>query len=175
MTRTCHSQKAALHSIPSSNPARSSSSHPLVLASTYPVDEQGPVGEGGDLVHVEGVEDPLVLGPGDELEGRVGLDVTVDHPAEGQGQVLDGRGEHNAGRVCKKTFIVVKWNKSMPSCYHDNMKDLQVTSSIAGACCGLPMPLVTSQTYVPASSDLIGEMIRAPSGWIVTRPWVRGY
>ena len=50
-----------------------------------------------------------------------------------------------------------------------------MTSSIAGACCGLPMPLVTSQTYVPASSDLIGEMIRAPSGWIVTRPWVRGY
>ena len=100
---------------------RSSSSHPLVSASTYPVDEQGAVGEGGDLVHVEGVEDPLVLGPGDELEGRVGLDVTVDHPAEGQGQVLDGRGEHNAGRVCKKTFIVAKWNKAMPSCYHDNI------------------------------------------------------
>ena len=47
--------------------------------------------------------------------------MTVDHPAEGQGQVLDGRGEHNAGRVCKKTFIVAKWNKSMPSGYHDNI------------------------------------------------------
>ena len=149
----------------------------LILTETYPVDKQGSVGECRYLVHVEGVEYPLVLGPRDELEGRVGLDVTVDHPAEGQGQVLDGRGEHNAGRVCKKTFIVAKWNKSMRAymLYHDNMKDLQVTSSIAGACCGLPMPLVTSQTYVPASSDLIGEMIRAPSGWIVTRPWVRGY
>ena len=32
------------------------------------------------------------------------------------------------------------------------------------------MPLVTSQTYVPASSDLIGEIMSAPSGWTVTRP-----
>ena len=52
--------------------------------------------------------------------------------------------------------------------------DLQVTSRIAGACWALPMPLVTSQTYVPASSDLIGEIMSAPSGWTVTRPWVRG-
>ena len=54
-----------------------------------------------------------------------------------------------------------------------SVKDLQVTSRMAGACWALPMPLVTSQTYVPASSDLIGEMMRAPSGWTVTRPWVR--
>ena len=106
------------------------------MTETYPVDEQGSVGECGYLVHVKGVEDPLVLRPGDELEGRVGLDVTVDDPAEGEGQVLDGRGEHNSGRVCKMTnnrFVGEVW-------------DLQVTSRMAGACWALPMPLVTSQT-----------------------------
>ena len=73
------------------------------MAETYPVDEQGSVGECGYLVHVERVEDPLVLRPGDELEGGVGLDVTVDDPAEGQRQILDRRGEHNPGWVCNKT------------------------------------------------------------------------
>ena len=29
--------------------------------------------------------------------------MTVDDPAEGEGQVLDGRGEHNSGWVCKMT------------------------------------------------------------------------
>ena len=52
------------------------------MAKTYPVDEQGSVGECRYLVHVEGVEDPLVLRPGDELEGRVGLDVAVDDAVE---------------------------------------------------------------------------------------------
>ena len=33
------------------------------------------------------------------LEGRVGLDVAVDDPAEVQRQVLDGRGVHHAARV----------------------------------------------------------------------------
>jgi len=65
----------------------------------HPVDEQGPVGEGGDLVHIEGVEYPLVLGPRDELEGRVRLDVAVDDPAQGQGQVLDCWGEHHSSRI----------------------------------------------------------------------------
>ena len=78
----------------------------VILTETYTVDEQGSVGECGYLVHVEGVEDPLVLRPGDELEGGVGLDVTVDDPAEGEGQILDGRGEHNAGGVCKETQTV---------------------------------------------------------------------
>ena len=80
-----------------------------ILIETYSVDEQGSVGERRNLVHVKGVEDPLVLRPGDELEGRVGLDVTVDDPAEGEGQILDGRGEHNSGRVCKKTQIKLEF------------------------------------------------------------------
>ena len=45
-------------------------------------DKQRPVGESLYLLHVEWVEDPLVLGPGDELEGRVGLDVAVDDAVE---------------------------------------------------------------------------------------------
>ena len=48
---------------------------------------------------VEGVEDPLVLGPGDELVGRVGLDVTVDDPGEVERQVLNGGGEGYPSRV----------------------------------------------------------------------------
>ena len=35
--------------------------------------------------------------------------MTVDDPAEGEGQVLDGRGEHNSGRVCKKTQIKLEF------------------------------------------------------------------
>ena len=55
-----------------------------LLTSTRPHlgDKQRPVGEGLYLLHVEWVEDPLVLGPGDELEGRVGLDVAVDDAVE---------------------------------------------------------------------------------------------
>ncbi len=49
---------------------------------------------------VEGVEDALVLGPGDELVGRVGLDVAVDNARQVERQVLDGRGEGHTSRIC---------------------------------------------------------------------------
>ena len=57
------------------------------------------VSERLNLLHVERVKYPLVFGPGDELEWRLGLYVTVDDPAEMKGQILDGRGKHHAGRV----------------------------------------------------------------------------
>ena len=62
-------------------------------------DEEGAVGEGLDLIHLKGVEDALVFGPDNELEGRVGLDVSGDYPSKVQRQVLDGRGVYHAARV----------------------------------------------------------------------------
>ena len=59
------------------------------------------VSERLNLLHVEGVKYPLVFGPGDELEGRVGLDMTVDDPTEVERQGLDGGGEHHASGVWK--------------------------------------------------------------------------
>ena len=76
------------------------SRQPLLL-SVHLCYEQGPVGECLYLLHVERVEYSLVFRPGDELEGRVGLDMAVDDATEVERQVLDGWGEHHAGRVWK--------------------------------------------------------------------------
>ena len=62
-------------------------------------DKQRPVGESLYLLHVERVEYSLIFCPGDELEGRVGLDMAVDDATEVERQVLDGWGEHHAGWV----------------------------------------------------------------------------
>jgi hypothetical protein len=51
---------------------------------------------------IERVEDPLVLGPGDELVGRVRFDVAVDDPGEVERQVLDRGGEGHSSWICKK-------------------------------------------------------------------------
>ena len=51
------------------------------------------------LLHVEGVKYSLVFGPGDELERRMGLDVTVNDPCEMEWQVLDGWSEHHPSWV----------------------------------------------------------------------------
>ncbi len=50
---------------------------------------------------IERVEDPLVLGPGDELVGGVRFDVAVDDPGEVERQVLDRRGKGHSGWICK--------------------------------------------------------------------------
>ena len=62
-------------------------------------DEEGAICERLYFLHLEGVEYPLVLGPGDELEGGVALDVTVDDAAQVERQVLDGGRVHHAARV----------------------------------------------------------------------------
>jgi hypothetical protein len=49
---------------------------------------------------VERVKDPLVLGPGDELVWRVGLNVAVYDAWEVEGQVLDSRGEGYSRWIC---------------------------------------------------------------------------
>ena len=80
--------------------------YPIILSTKYIIIspphlcyQQGPVGECLYLLHVERVEYSLVFCPGDELEGRMGLDMAVDDPTEVERQVLDGWGEHHAGRV----------------------------------------------------------------------------
>jgi hypothetical protein len=62
---------------------------------------------------IERVEDPLVLGPGDELVGRVRFDVAVDDAGEVERQVLDRGGEGHSSWICKKKEV--KNTKKYPS------------------------------------------------------------
>ena len=55
----------------------------------YPINDDGPILNGHDSLLVEWVKDPLVLGPGDELDRRVGLYVAPDDALEAPRDVLD--------------------------------------------------------------------------------------
>ena len=62
-------------------------------------DEEWAICERLYFLHLKRVEYPLVLGPGDELEGGVALDVAVNDPAQVERKILDGGGVHHAARV----------------------------------------------------------------------------
>ena len=107
--------------------------------------------------------------------------MAVDDPAQGQGQVLDCWGEHDSSRICRNVELNGRTQHKVLSTY----RSLQGWLGHAGLCQFRWWPrrrkcLKKSYyiwinnyhyQYVPASSDLIGEMMRAPSGWMVTRPW----
>jgi hypothetical protein len=74
-----------------------------VIQYSYLSDEQRAICKRLHPLVIERVEDPLVLGPGDELVGRVGFDVAVDDPGEVERQVLDrGRKGHPSWIYKKK-------------------------------------------------------------------------
>ena len=66
---------------------------------THLCDEEWAVSERLYLLHLKWVEDPLVLGPRDELEGGMALNVAVNDPTEVKRKVLDGGRVHNATRI----------------------------------------------------------------------------
>ncbi len=65
---------------------------------------------------IERVEDPLVLGPGDELVGRVRFDVAVDYPGEVERQVLDRGRKGHSSWICKKSVRNTKKYPFMQCC-----------------------------------------------------------
>lgn len=66
----------------------------------HPGKQERAVGHNHDVLHLIGLEESLVLGPGDVLQRRVGLYVTVHHARHAKREVLDGRVERDFGRVC---------------------------------------------------------------------------
>jgi hypothetical protein len=71
----------------------------------YLRDEQRAISKGLHPLVIEGVEDPLVLGPGDELVGRVRFDVAVDDPGEVERQVLDRGSKGHPSWICKRKGV----------------------------------------------------------------------
>ena len=62
----------------------------------YLCDEKRSISKCLNLLHFKWVKYSLVFGPGDELKGRMGLDVTVNDAAQMKGKVLNGWSVHNA-------------------------------------------------------------------------------
>jgi hypothetical protein len=72
-----------------------------VIQYSYLSDEQRAICKRLHPLVIERVEDPLVLGPGDELVGRVRFDVAVNDPGEVERQVLDRGGKGHSSWICK--------------------------------------------------------------------------
>lgn len=69
---------------------------------TDPGEEQRAIIHDDDVLGLVGLEQPLVLGPCDVLQWRVGLDVALHNTRQSERQVLDRRRERHFRRVCAK-------------------------------------------------------------------------
>jgi hypothetical protein len=73
--------------------------HALVVL-LHPGEQQRAVRHDDYVVYLVGLEEPLVLGPGDVLQGRIRLYVAVDDAGHTERQVLGRRVERHLRRVC---------------------------------------------------------------------------
>ena len=68
-------------------------------------EQQRAVRHDGDAVDLVGLQQPLVLRPGDVLQGRVRLYVAVHNAGHAERQVLDGRVERDFRRICQWSIV----------------------------------------------------------------------
>lgn len=66
-----------------------------------PREQQGAVVHDDDILGLIGLQQTLVLRPGNILKGRVGLYVALHHAGQAEGEVLHGWSKRYFGWICE--------------------------------------------------------------------------